>query len=91
MKVYIRVCARPHHGLDALRVHEPVVDGVDRLVPVHVRGSLQQDGPRVEPVVRPEDAEAGLPVPVDQGPVDSRADASWLQCNCFSSWTRQKQ
>lgn len=57
-----------YHGLDALGVEEAVVNAVHGVVGLHVTLLLQQDGACVQPIVSPENGEAGLLIPLDQSP-----------------------
>ena len=57
-----------YHSFDALWVHEAVVERVDRVLLLDPGLSLQQDGARIQTVVRPEDAEACLLISLHQCP-----------------------
>ena len=58
------------HGLDAFRIHEALVDGVDSLVGSDVALSLQKQRSRVQTVVGIEDGEPALGIAFDQSPAD---------------------
>lgn len=53
----------------SLREEEPLVDGVDSVIRLHITLPLQQDWSSVQSVIRPEYCEPTFLVPVDQGPV----------------------
>ena len=56
--------------LDALGVHEAVVDGVDGVILADVAVALKQDGTSVEAIVSPEDAEPASLVALDKSPTE---------------------
>ena len=62
------VCCSVHHGLNALWEEEAVVEGVHGVVGLHHTIPLEQYGPCVQTVIRPEDGEAGFFITMDQGP-----------------------
>lgn len=68
MSSFVSKSCGGYHGLDTLRVKEAVVERVHGVVGLHSALFLQQDGPRVQSVVGPEDGETGFLIAVDQGP-----------------------
>lgn len=68
-----------YHRLDAFREHEAVVERVDGVVWVDADLALEQDGARVEAVVRPKDREPALAVAAHQRPA-KKTEASSVAC-----------
>ena len=62
----------PYHGSDANGEEEAVIERVDRVIALHGGRALQEDRARVEPLIRPEDAEPSLLVSLHQSPASRR-------------------
>ena len=71
-KFYFRNYKATHHAFDALRVQEPVVQGVNCLIGINIYTLLKKDWTCIQTIISPEHTEASLLISFHQSPNKNR-------------------